>query len=79
MSKLLFAFASFAAIAGAFVVPQAGEEGAVSNFTRVETKRVGGSGVLHVHVKRKHHEKSREKRQTIDGLRNDISGYSIQS
>jgi len=77
MSKLLFAFTSFAAIAGAFVVSHT--NGVVTNTSRVGRAMVKGSGVVHLPVARKYHKKVRRKRLSIDGLRNDVSGYSIQS
>jgi hypothetical protein len=77
MSKFLIAVASFAAITEAFVVPHT--EGTVVNITGHSTNRVRGSGVLQVPVARRHHHRPKQKRQSIDGLRNDISGYSIQS
>jgi hypothetical protein len=77
MSKFLIAVASLAAIAEAFVVRHT--EGAVVNITARSTNKVSGSGVLQVPVARRHHNRPKQKRQSIDGLRNDISGYSIQS
>jgi hypothetical protein len=75
----LFAAASYAAIAEAFVVPLLQDAGAVRNFTRIETTGVRVPGHLHVPVKRKQHSNPKQKRQSVDGLRNDITGYSIQS
>jgi hypothetical protein len=77
MSNFLIAVASFVAIAEAFVVLHT--EGAVVNFTGHSTNSVRGSGILQVPVARRHHHRSKQKRQSVDGLRNDISGYSIQS
>jgi hypothetical protein len=79
MSIFLFAVASYAAIAEAFVVPSLQDVGAARNFTRIETTGVRVPGHLHVPVKRKQHRNPNQKRQSLDGLRNDISGYSIQS
>ena len=77
MSKLLLAFTSLAAIAGAFVVSHT--DGVVTNITRAGKPPVKGSGIVHLPVARKYHQKMRRKRQSLDRLRNDVSGYSIQS
>jgi hypothetical protein len=77
MSKLLLAFTSLAAIAGSFVVSHT--DGVVINTTRVGKPPVKGSGIVHLPVARKYHPNTRRKRQSVDGLRNDVSGYSIQS
>jgi len=79
MSIILFAVASFAAISESFLVPLPQDAGVVRNFTSIQTIKVRGPGHLHVPVNRKHHRGSKQKRQSYDALRNDISGYSIQS
>lgn len=79
MSIMLLAVASFAAISGSFLVPLPQNARVAHNFTSIETIRVRGPGHLHVPVNRNHHRTSKQKRQSYDALRNDISGYSIQS
>jgi hypothetical protein len=53
----------------------------VRNATSFETSNaVNGNGVLHIPLARINNTKlTTRKRQSLDGLRNDISGYSIQS
>jgi hypothetical protein len=77
MSKYLIATALFAVIAEAFIVSHT--EGATGNFTGHKEHRVNSTGFLHIPVAKKHHESTTHKRQSTTGLRNDISGYSIQS
>jgi hypothetical protein len=77
MSKLLLALTLLAAIAGAFVVSHT--DGVVTNTTNAGKPPVKGSGIVHLPVARKYHQNPRRKRQLVDGLRNDVSGYSIQS
>ncbi len=79
MSILLFIVASFAAISGSFPLPIPQEVGVARNFKSIETIRVRGPGHLHVPVNRKPHRNPKRKRQSYDSLRNDMSGYSIQS
>jgi hypothetical protein len=77
MSKILLAFTSLAAIAGAFVVSHT--EGVVTNTTHAGKPTVKGSGIIHLPVARKYRQNTRRKRQSVDELRNHVSGYSIES
>ena len=78
MLNLYFAVTSIVAIAEAIVLPSGGE--VARNSTSVDTPNfVTGTGVLQLPVAKNNNTKPTRKRQSLDGLRNDISGYSIQS
>lgn len=77
MSIFLLVAISFAVIAEAVKIPQTAA--LVGNTNNVRKNNVTGSGVVQISVARKVNSKVSRKRQSIDPLRNDMSGYSVQS
>jgi hypothetical protein len=74
--------ASILAITKAIVLPPPRGFEVSGNSTHVERpSRVRGAGFLHLPVARRNNTNTKptRKRQSLDELRNDISGYSIQS
>jgi hypothetical protein len=83
MSKYLFAAAFSVALSSGFVAEPATNVVALGAANIPLQKPIKGSGFLHLGVK--YHQRNRTtnsttaKRQSYDFLRNDISGYSVQS
>jgi hypothetical protein len=77
MSIFLLVAISFAVIAEAVKVPHTAA--LVGNTKNVRKNNLTGSGVVQISVARRLNSNVSRKRQSIDPLRNDISGYSVQS
>jgi hypothetical protein len=83
MSKYLFAAAFLVALSSGFVAESATNVVALGAANIPVLGHMRGSGFLNLRVK--YHQRNRTtnsttaKRQSYDFLRNDISGYSVQS